>query len=185
MRVSQWIGIGLPVAGFAFGAVIFLSGAKSDDRGVAEPGAGSASATIGAPAAGTGETPALPPAPGAIAEDIDSAGAAPESSLERELAGPEKREAASYPWQEFESILGRDLTLTERDALRDLRKEHGLRLAEQHAKVERGELARGAFDAWRASRAAEFRADIAQTLGCSIDQVAALLRVPMRSPAVP
>ena len=75
--------------------------------------------------------------------------------------------------------------MVERDALRDLRKEHGLRLAEQHAKMERGEVARAEYDAWRAARAAEFRADIAQLLGCSADQVTALLRVPMRTAAVP
>jgi len=180
MRVSQWIGIALPVAACAFGVVIFLSGESSDQPRVAS----AVSAASEASGAGTaGDSPALPAQAGAANEEADSA--APESSLDRELAAPEKREAASYPWEDFESILDRDLTVVERDALRDLRKEHGLRLAEQHARMERGELARAEFDAWRAARAAEFRADIAQLLGCSADQVTALLRVPMRTAAVP
>jgi hypothetical protein len=184
MRVTQWIGIGLPMAAFGFGAIIFASGAARDDRraaSMASEGANAPGLAIGA-----SETPALPAASAASAatERIER-GAAPESSLDRELAAPERREAASYPWEDFESILERDLTVKERDALRDLRKEHGLRLAEQHAKMERGELARAEFDAWRAARAAEFRADIARLLGCSADQVTALLRVPMRTASVP
>jgi hypothetical protein len=182
MRVTQWIGIGLPMAAFGFGAIIFVSGARRDDRrapGVASEGASAPGAAIGA-----SESPALPAASAASAgpEEIESSA---ESSLDRELAAPEKREAASYPWQDFESILDRDLTAGERDALRDLRKEHGLRLAERRARMERGDVARAEFDAWRAARAAEFRADIAQLLGCSADQVTALLRVPMRTAAVP
>ena len=162
MRVSQWIGIALPVAGCAFGLTIFLSGAKTESAG---------------------ESPALPPASAPI--DDTGGSAAPASSLERELSAPEQREAASYPWEDFESIIGRDLTVAERDALRALREEHGLRLAEQHARVQRGELGRAEFDAWRAARAAEFRGDIAQMLGCSAEQVTALLRVPTRTAAVP
>ncbi len=182
MRVSQWIGVALPVAACAFGVVIFLSGESSDEPRVAS--AVSAAGEASGEPANAGDSPALPAAAGAANDEIESS-AAPESSLDRELAAPEKREAASYPWEDFESILDRDLTVVERDALRDLRKEHGLRLAEQHAVMERGELARAEFDAWRASRAAEFRADIAQLLGCSADQVTALLRVPMRTAAVP
>ncbi len=177
MRVTQWIGVALPVAACAFGVVIFLSGESSDQPRVAS----AASEASGEPV-NAGDSPALPAA-GVANEEIESA--APESSLDRELAAPEKREAASYPWEDFESILDRDLTVVERDALRDLRKEHGLRLAEQHAVMERGELSRAEYDAWRAARAAEFRADIAQLLGCSADQVTALLRVPMRTAAVP
>src|SRR5687768_6242875 len=135
MRVTQWIGIGLPMAAFGFGAIIFASGATRDDRraaSVASEGANAPGMAIGA-----SETPVLPAASAASAatERIER-GAAPESSLDRELAAPERREAASYPWEDFESILERDLTVKERDALRDLRKEHGLRLAEQHAKME-------------------------------------------------
>jgi hypothetical protein len=160
MRVSQWIGLGLPMAAFGFGAVFFLSGAQSGDWSAPgrEAGAGEPAASSVA-LASAGATPALlvSPAPG----------------------------AASYPWEEFESILGRQLTLQERDALRDLRVEHGLRLAEHHARMQRGEFERARFEAWRAARSAEFRADVARMLGCSADQVTALLRVPMRSAAVP
>jgi hypothetical protein len=102
-----------------------------------------------------------------------------------ETPEPVEREAAAYPWEEFEDVLGRELSSRERDALRDLRKEHGLRLAEAHARMQRGELERSEYDRWRATRAAQFRAEIEKALDCSSEEVAALLRVPMRSPAVP
>ncbi|HTE50282.1 MAG TPA: hypothetical protein VK698_05365 [Kofleriaceae bacterium] len=115
----------------------------------------------------------------ALASAVDEPG----STLQRELSAPERREAEAYPWEEFEEVLGRSLTAVERDRMRDLRKEHGLRLAEARARVQRGELLRAEFDAWRASRAAEFRAELGDALGCSTEQVVALLKVQLDEPA--
>jgi hypothetical protein len=135
------------------------------------------------------------PPPGAPRAPAQAIAPAPDPASEEPADGPQStasetpepvaREAAAYPWEEFEDVLGRELTASERDALRDLRKEHGLRLAETHARMQRGELERSEYDTWRAARAAQFRAEIEKALDCSADEVAALLRVPMRAAAVP
>lgn len=172
MRLNPWIGLSLLVAVGA-GLVIFFRGE------MIEP----------APVAGAGEPAAVaasqPPALPEPADPTEAPVVAPESTLQRELAEPEQLEAIAYPWDEFEAILGRPLTVQQKEAMRDLRKEHGLRLAETRAKMERGELARAEFDAWREGRAQEFRAQVEELLGCSQEEVVALLRVPMRTAGAP
>jgi hypothetical protein len=147
-----------------------------------------ASAPVQPAAAAAAEPAETAPSAAAEPEAAAEPGPAPaasEPSTETATPEPTTREAAAYPWEEFEDVLGRELTSRERDALRDLRKEHGLRLAEAHARMQRGELERSAYDSWRAARAAQFRAEVEKALDCSAEQVAALLRVPLRSPAVP
>ncbi|HWM88110.1 MAG TPA: hypothetical protein VNO33_19790 [Kofleriaceae bacterium] len=174
MRLNPWIGLSLLVAVGA-GLVIFFRGEMIDPAPA--PVAGAEPAVVAA-----GQAPALPE-PGA--DPNQAPVPAPESALQRELAGPERLEASAYPWDEFEAILGRPLTVQQKEAMRDLRKEHGLRLAETRAKMERGELARAEFDAWREGRAQEFRAQVEELLGCSQEEVVALLRVPMRTAGAP
>jgi hypothetical protein len=190
VRPSLWIGIALPVIGFGVGMAIFLSGAPTEPQAAgagaeatlaagAEPDRAAAGAGDGS-SDGTGQPESEP---GESAELAPGEGESADASLQRELSEPERLEAAAYPWEEFEAILGRSLTGAEKATMRDLRKEHGLRLAETRARVDRGEMSRADFDAWRAARASEFRADLERTLGCTSDQVLALLEVPMGSPA--
>jgi pyruvate/2-oxoglutarate dehydrogenase complex dihydrolipoamide acyltransferase (E2) component len=133
--------------------------------------------------------PPRPPAPATRSASVASAPpslpAAEEPAVsadERELAEPERLEAEAYPWQEFEAILGRTLDAKEKDRLRDLRKEHGLRLADEHGKMERGEITRAAFDTWRTSQSEAFRVSIEEELDCSPDELAQLLAVELRAP---
>jgi hypothetical protein len=147
--------------------------------------AGAAPAALQAAAPEAAAPPAAAPEAAALPAAAPEAAGPGAMTAQAHTPEPVARESAAYPWEEFEDILGRELTARERDALRDLRKEHGLRLAETHARMQRGELERAEYDRWRASRAAQFRSAIARTLDCSTEQVAALLRVPMRSAAVP
>jgi hypothetical protein len=165
------------------GAALALFG--PNERGSEPPSAEEAEVAAGAAA----EPPPRRKAALASTDDRGDAPAAPaepivesESSLQRELVGPERVEADAYPWEEFEEILGRSLTIAEREEMRDLRKEHGLRLAEARASVDRGDMQRAEFDAWRAERAQGFRAEVAEALNASDEEVVALLRVPLRSP---
>lgn len=166
------------------GAALALFG--SNERGSEPPSAEEAEVAAGAAA----EPPPRRKAALASADNRGDAPAAPAetaaiepgSSLQRELVGPERVEADAYPWEDFEEILGRSLTTAERERMRDLRKEHGLRLAEARARVDRGDMQRAEFDTWRAARAQGFRAELAEALDASDDEVLALLRVPLRAP---
>jgi hypothetical protein len=182
----------LGAVAFCFGLVFALVRAcRAGDEEASAPPARPAATRVADSAAAPETRVAAPhapaaapvPAPGPSSEQAPD-GDGPESTVQ-ETPEPAAREAAAYPWEEFEDVLGRELTASERDALRDLRKEHGLRLAETHARMQRGELEQSEYDTWRAARAAQFRAEIEKALDCSADQVAALLRVPMRSAAVP
>ena len=187
---TLWIAAGL--AASAAGIGFALRGPAGPTSSGSEPA--SAARVEVAAGAVAAAPPQAPVDPARMAEDDQTAASAsssalasavdePGSMLQRELSAPERREAEAYPWEEFEEVLGRSLTAVERDRMRDLRKEHGLRLAEARARVQRGELLRAEFDAWRASRAAEFRAELGDALGCSTEQVVALLKVQLDEPA--
>ena len=135
------------------------SGAAASDDSPSAPGAGTA---LGAAPAMSGEgAEALSPASEAASEEA-------------------RRESEAYPWDDFAEALGRELSAEEREQMRDLRKEHGLRLAEARARMMRGLVPRAEFERWRDERAAEFRRELQQTLRCSPEEVTALLSVKLR-----
>lgn len=130
-----------------------------------------------------------PPAPGALlASSASPATPGAQLAASEPAAAPQapalseeaRREAEAYPWDDFAEALGRELSTEERELVRDLRKEHGLRLAEARARMMRGLVPRAEFERWRDQRAAEFRSELQKALRCTPEEVTAMLSVKLR-----
>jgi hypothetical protein len=176
------IAIAAALAVSAAGIGAALRGPSGDQPSSEPAPAARVAGAAGAAAAAPPQVPASPAGPDHTAPPGDVIAFPEGSTLQRELSEPERREAQAYPWEELEAVLGRTITAEERDRMRDLRKEHGLRLAEARGRMQRGELPRAEFDAWRAARSSEFREEVQDALGCSPEQVTALLATPLRQP---
>lgn len=164
----------VPVVGLAGVVIAVVVSMRGGSGSVRTPPPGHApTPTAGSP------TAVMAPArsaPAAVTEDVTrSAASAPAAASD-----PVSLEAAAYPWDEFAEVLGRELSTQEREGMRDLRKEHGLRLAEAHANMKRGQMGRAEFDRWKQERAELFRSEVQTLLGCSAEEVSELLAVKMR-----
>ncbi|MEZ4362659.1 MAG: hypothetical protein R3B48_20880 [Kofleriaceae bacterium] len=185
MKRIQRVGlIALPAAAIFVAAGFSLarrSGARAPSVAVvADPSTGAARAPASAtrpPATEARAAGGAEVGPGAATA---TSGAPTEAPIEAPIEA--RREAEAYPWDDFEGVLGRELTDKEREQLRDLRKEHGLRLAEARGRRSRGELSSAEFERWREERAAVFRDELQAALSCSAEDVQALLTVKMRAP---